>query len=226
MLPILLYTYKSMVGKSIYFPNWAGFTSHTNIISRNPVVFMAHFLHLQVFPSKNIFQWAWLQPEGARVCSCILAHVVHFILVLTSSLSLSLSVPSPWKWCISLALYIDTELDVTWHSPPPEAGRAGCCVIAQPACQPSVSAMTLSIKKSHNRKFVMFLLFFSTTLHLLPVRNVSRTSLPPLHDKDIKSNVHPSRSPPDLTSWLLRLPDPKQHRLPLTLKQDYIKGHN
>lgn len=56
--------------------------------------------------------------------------------------------------------------------------------------------------------------------HLLPVRKVSRTGLLLLSDKDIQSNVLPSRSPPDLTSWLLKLPDPKQHRLPLALERD------
>lgn len=39
---------------------------------------------------QNTFQWAWLQWEGKQVCSCILAHVVHFIPVLTSSLPPSL----------------------------------------------------------------------------------------------------------------------------------------
>lgn len=93
------------------------------------------------------------------MCSCILAHVVHFLPVLTSSLSLStalslyLSVPSKMRFHQPC----DTEFDVVWHSRAPAAclaGRAGCCVIAQPACHPSVSAMTLS-KRATAEHFVM-----------------------------------------------------------------------
>lgn len=56
-----------------------------------------------------------------------------------------------------------------------------------------------------------------------PCVECNQNWVPPLGDKDIQSNVLPSRSPPDLTSRLLTLPDPKQHRLPLA-SGDLMEG--
>lgn len=71
-------------------------------------------------PPQNTFYWSWLQREGEQVHSCILAHVVHFIPVLTSSLPpslpLSFSFPSPWKWSLPPALYANAKRDLAWFS--------------------------------------------------------------------------------------------------------------
>lgn len=85
-------------------------------------------------------------------CTCRPFHPCPHIISPSLPLSLYHSLPSPWKWSVSPAFYFDTQLDLAWlssawHSPAPAtdwAGWAGCCVITQPGCQPSVSAMTQS----------------------------------------------------------------------------------
>lgn len=143
------------------------------------------------FPQQNTFHWDRLQP-GEQVCSCIRAHVIHFIPVLTFSLLYL------FENCVSpLTTSPTTRKTVLLWCPAKERGPDGASFFVLPAFK-SVSRVKTPVMYKMECSLIWLFLHKRP-----PPTHISRSSLPHLSDKDTQKNIVPSRSPPDLTSRLL-----------------------
>lgn len=144
------------------------------------------------FPQQNTFHWDRLQP-GEQVCSCIRAHVIHFIPVLTFSL-----------------LYLFEKCVCRhWQQARQHANQSCSGVLLRKegpmlhhcsSCQPSNLCRGWKLQWC-TRWNALRCGYVSISAR--PPAHITRSSLPHLGDKDTQKNIVPSRSPPDLTSRLL-----------------------
>lgn len=131
-------------------------------------------------PQQNTFERARLQPGGKQVCSCILAHVVHFIPVLTSSLPTSLLPKHPvlislspllendvFCWPCALTPGLTSSGTVVLQPPAKLGGLDAASLPSQPASPPSqlwhyVRAPQLNICNRNDELLSFYGYFFTT----------------------------------------------------------------
>lgn len=126
--------------------------------------------------------------------------------------------PSPWKRSISPALcWAWCGLAKLTVARPCSGRRLDA---ASSPSKPAAAVTPLDRATAEDLWWGRWTAFHPSDSHHPPQSLCEKCVQKKPHDKDIQHNILPSRSPPDLTSWLLKLPDQKQHRLPVALERD------